>query len=224
MDAENQRIEEDLRGVLRGEVRCDDLTTQLYSTDASVYEIRPLGVVRPRSLKDVVATVEYAAESGIPDLSARRRLGAGRRIAWPRNRRRLLAVLPSHPVGRGSSHAGAGRRRARFAESLPGDQGAALRPRPRDEPRHHDGQRGGHRRGRQPLAQIRFRPPARRSAQDRARRRRRAQSRSASGAKRRPERRRELSGNATGSPRPVGGRSGAATREADRPSTVPRVW
>lgn len=66
MDAENQRIEEDLRGILRGEVRCDDLTTQLYATDASVYEIRPLGVVRPRSLKDVVATVQYAAENQIP--------------------------------------------------------------------------------------------------------------------------------------------------------------
>lgn len=66
MDAENQRIEEDLRGILRGEVRCDDLTTQLYSTDASVYEIRPLGVVRPRSIRDVVATVQYASENKLP--------------------------------------------------------------------------------------------------------------------------------------------------------------
>jgi FAD/FMN-containing dehydrogenase len=66
MDPEKQRIEEDLRGVLRGDVRCDDLFTQLYSTDASVYEIRPLGVVRPRSVRDVVATVEYAAENNIP--------------------------------------------------------------------------------------------------------------------------------------------------------------
>ncbi len=66
MDPENQRIEEDLRGQLQGEVRCDDLYTQLYSTDASVYEIRPLGVVRPRSLRDVVATVQYADENQIP--------------------------------------------------------------------------------------------------------------------------------------------------------------
>lgn len=66
MDAENQRIEEDLRGILRGEVRCDDLTTQLYSTDGSVYEIRPLGVVRPRSIRDVVATVQYASENKLP--------------------------------------------------------------------------------------------------------------------------------------------------------------
>jgi FAD/FMN-containing dehydrogenase/Fe-S oxidoreductase len=66
MDPENQRIEEDLRGLLQGEVRCDDLFTQLYSTDASIYEIRPLGVVRPRSRKDVVATVRYAADNQIP--------------------------------------------------------------------------------------------------------------------------------------------------------------
>ncbi|MGD9633553.1 MAG: FAD-binding oxidoreductase, partial [Pirellulales bacterium] len=66
MDPANQRIEEDLRGILRGEVHCDDLTTQLYSTDGSVYEIRPLGVVRPRSLRDVVATVQYAAENKVP--------------------------------------------------------------------------------------------------------------------------------------------------------------
>ncbi len=97
MDPENQRIEEDLRGVLRGEVRCDDLYTQLYSTDASVYEIRPLGVVRPRSLKDVVATAQYASENNIPIYPR----GAGTGLAGESlgrgNRRRLLAFLPPHP-------------------------------------------------------------------------------------------------------------------------------
>ena len=102
MDAENQRIEEDLRGVLRGEVRCDDLTTQLYSTDASVYEIRPLGVVRPRSLKDVVATVEYAAESGIPIFPRGAGSGLAGESLGPRNRHRLLPFLPPNSVGRGS--------------------------------------------------------------------------------------------------------------------------
>ena len=38
---------------------------QLYASDASIYEVRPLGVVRPRNVDDVVATVHYAAEHGI---------------------------------------------------------------------------------------------------------------------------------------------------------------
>src|SRR5215207_4302857 len=66
MDPDQQRIEEDLRGLVQGEVRCDDVFTQLYSTDASIYELRPLGVVRPRSVGDVVAIVRYAAENHLP--------------------------------------------------------------------------------------------------------------------------------------------------------------
>jgi FAD/FMN-containing dehydrogenase len=61
MDVERQHIEEDLRGQIAGDVRCDDLFVQLYASDASIYEIAPLGVVRPRTVDDVVATVRYAA-------------------------------------------------------------------------------------------------------------------------------------------------------------------
>jgi FAD/FMN-containing dehydrogenase/Fe-S oxidoreductase len=99
MDADNQRIEEDLRGVLRGEVRCDDLYTQLYSTDASVYELRPLGVVRPRSLRDVVATAQYATENNIPIFArgagtglAGESLGRGIVVDFSRYFRRILKV------------------------------------------------------------------------------------------------------------------------------------
>ena len=62
MDIERQRVQDDLRGIVRGDVLCDPLTTQLYSSDASIYQIRPLGVIRPRVPGDVVATVQYAAE------------------------------------------------------------------------------------------------------------------------------------------------------------------
>ncbi len=65
MDPEQQRIEEDLRGLLQGDVRCDDVFTQLYASDGSIYELRPAGVVRPRTLSDVVATVRYAAENNL---------------------------------------------------------------------------------------------------------------------------------------------------------------
>ena len=77
MDQERERIQADLRGLVVGEVRCDDLFLQMYASDASVYEIRPAGVVRPRGLSDVVACVQYAAENELP-IHAR---GAGTGVA-----------------------------------------------------------------------------------------------------------------------------------------------
>ena len=65
MDIEKQRIQDDLRGIISGEVYCDPVMTQLYASDASIYQLQPTGVVRPRSPQDVVATVQYAAEHGI---------------------------------------------------------------------------------------------------------------------------------------------------------------
>ncbi len=62
MDTERQRVQDDLRGILGGDVFCDRIMCQLYASDASIYQIAPLGVVRPRSVADVVATVQYAAE------------------------------------------------------------------------------------------------------------------------------------------------------------------
>jgi len=73
MDPEQARIEEDLRGIVAGEVLCDDVGRGLYATDGSLFEQRPLAVVRPRSTDDVAATVGWAAERGI-SLHAR---GAG---------------------------------------------------------------------------------------------------------------------------------------------------
>ncbi len=66
LDQQRERLQADLRGLIAGDVRCDDVFLQLFASDASIYEIRPLGVVRPRSTGDVVACVKYAAEKGIP--------------------------------------------------------------------------------------------------------------------------------------------------------------
>jgi FAD/FMN-containing dehydrogenase len=65
MDQERARVQADLRGLLHCDVRCDDVTLQLYATDASIYELRPLAVVRPRSTLDVATCVEYCHENGI---------------------------------------------------------------------------------------------------------------------------------------------------------------
>ncbi|MFM7115821.1 MAG: anaerobic glycerol-3-phosphate dehydrogenase subunit C [Planctomycetota bacterium] len=63
MDQERSRIAADLNGLLDGEVRCDDLFLQMYSSDASIHEIRPMGVVRPRHTADVANTIKYAVEN-----------------------------------------------------------------------------------------------------------------------------------------------------------------
>ncbi len=65
MDPEQKRIEEDLRGIVAGEVLCDDASRALYASDASLFEVRPLAIVRPRSAEDVAATVAWAAGRGI---------------------------------------------------------------------------------------------------------------------------------------------------------------
>lgn len=99
MDSERERIQADLRGLLHGEVLCDDAHVQLYAGDASLYEIRPLGVVRPRHTADVVACVRYAADHGIP-LHARgagtglagESLGPGLVIDFAHTMRRIIGV------------------------------------------------------------------------------------------------------------------------------------
>ncbi len=55
-----------LRRHVEGEVRFDAATRRLYSTDASIYQIEPLGVVLPRTVEDVVAVVQVAAETHTP--------------------------------------------------------------------------------------------------------------------------------------------------------------
>lgn len=66
MDPERERIRADLRGIIDCEVLCDDLSLQMYATDASIFEIKPLAVVRPRRAQEVVACVRYANENKIP--------------------------------------------------------------------------------------------------------------------------------------------------------------
>jgi FAD/FMN-containing dehydrogenase/Fe-S oxidoreductase len=53
---------------LEGEVRFDAFTRGLYSTDASHYQIEPLGVVFPRSTADVEAVLDIARAEGAPVL------------------------------------------------------------------------------------------------------------------------------------------------------------
>ncbi len=55
-----------LRRHLQGEVRFDLASRKLYSTDASIYMVEPLGVVMPRTADDLATTVQIAAEMEVP--------------------------------------------------------------------------------------------------------------------------------------------------------------
>lgn len=66
MDPERARIQADLSGQLDGDVHCDDAFLHMYSSDASIHELRPMGVVRPVNVTDVQLAVKYAREHQIP--------------------------------------------------------------------------------------------------------------------------------------------------------------
>src|SRR5436309_6165677 len=61
-----EQLVDDLKGILKGELLFDELSRALYSTDASIFQVQPLGVVAPRDEEDVRAIVGYAAEHQIP--------------------------------------------------------------------------------------------------------------------------------------------------------------
>lgn len=55
-----------LRPRLRGELRLDAMTRALYATDASLYQLMPIGVLLPRHADDVQAAMEEAARFKLP--------------------------------------------------------------------------------------------------------------------------------------------------------------
>ena len=65
---ERQEIADELSRRVDGEVRFDPHSRLLYSTDASIYQMEPVGVVIPRSSSDVQAVVDFAVREGIPVL------------------------------------------------------------------------------------------------------------------------------------------------------------
>ena len=60
-----------------GEIRVDAASRVLYSTDASIYQIEPLGVLIPKTQEDLIAAVTLAAKYEIPILPR----GAGSSLA-----------------------------------------------------------------------------------------------------------------------------------------------
>ena len=66
--SDTQALFEELRRQVEGEVRFDKMSRALYSTDASIYQMEPIGVVIPRTKEDVVAVIETARKHRVPIL------------------------------------------------------------------------------------------------------------------------------------------------------------
>jgi len=58
-------LERELRKVITGDVRFDRGSRLLYSTDASMYQVEPIGVVIPRDRDDVQAAIDVTRAQGV---------------------------------------------------------------------------------------------------------------------------------------------------------------
>ncbi len=58
-------LEHELRKVITGDVRFDPASRLLYATDASMYQVEPVGVVVPRDAGDVEAALKVARANGV---------------------------------------------------------------------------------------------------------------------------------------------------------------
>ena len=72
-----EELSQDLQASISGEIRFDQMSRQLYSTDASIYQIEPIGIVLPKTQDDVIATIELAKKYKVPVLPR----GAGTSLA-----------------------------------------------------------------------------------------------------------------------------------------------
>src|SRR5215472_4787669 len=61
-------LERHLRREVRGAVLFDAFSRGRYATDASIYQIEPLGVVVPQSREDAAAAIAIARDEGVPVL------------------------------------------------------------------------------------------------------------------------------------------------------------
>ncbi|MDP1536656.1 MAG: FAD-linked oxidase C-terminal domain-containing protein [Burkholderiales bacterium] len=65
---ERSALAQRLRREVRGEILFDAASRGRYSTDASIYQIEPVGVVVPHDEKDALAALQIATEAGVPVL------------------------------------------------------------------------------------------------------------------------------------------------------------
>ncbi|HEX9180268.1 MAG TPA: FAD-binding protein, partial [Burkholderiales bacterium] len=62
------KLAERLRREMRGEVLFDAFSRGRYATDASIYQVEPIGIVVPESEGDALAALAVAVSEGVPVL------------------------------------------------------------------------------------------------------------------------------------------------------------
>jgi FAD/FMN-containing dehydrogenase/Fe-S oxidoreductase len=97
--AQAQALLDMLRPAIAGEARFDLYSRTLYSTDASIYQVMPVGVVLPRAEEDVHATLSVARDFGVPIIARGggssldgQAIGAGIVLDFSKYMNRLLDV------------------------------------------------------------------------------------------------------------------------------------
>ena len=103
----SEALQRELEAGIDGEVRFDRVSRALYSTDASVYQIEPLGVVIPRSAEAVVRAVTVAARHGVPitprgggTSQAGQSIGAGLVLDTSKHLNKILEINPDEKWAR----------------------------------------------------------------------------------------------------------------------------
>jgi FAD/FMN-containing dehydrogenase/Fe-S oxidoreductase len=107
LEVKRRDLADHLRRHIEGEIRFDAASRHLYSTDASIYQIEPLGVVIPRTTADLLTAVQVAAEMRVP-ITARgggtslsgQSIGPGLVIDCSKYLNRILHLDPAARVAR----------------------------------------------------------------------------------------------------------------------------
>ncbi len=104
VDVARRSIAEQLASSISGEIRFGRHDRLLYATDASLYQVEPIGVVIPASVADGLATVKECARLGLPLLAR----GSGTALAGQSVNHAVIVdfsancrrILPVDPVAR----------------------------------------------------------------------------------------------------------------------------
>ncbi len=60
------KLHEDLKESIEGHVHFDSLTKKIYSVDASIFEMEPVGIIIPKNRQDIIAAVKIAKKHNVP--------------------------------------------------------------------------------------------------------------------------------------------------------------
>jgi len=90
-----------LKSSIKGEIKTDPVTRVLYSTDASIHKIEPMGVVFPRNIDELIPIVKLSSQYNIPLIPrgsgssiAGQSIGSGLIIDCSRYINRLVHINP----------------------------------------------------------------------------------------------------------------------------------